>query len=267
MEKDNEGAVTDRSRTEMGVVTETTRYQGADGASIEVFLARPAGTGPSPALLLGYEFWGMLEVPGGGPHMRDVAKRLATAGYVAAVPDYYAARGQQPTMEGGVIKGSPTDEQTISDLCLGVEWLAGLPSVEADRIGCMGWCGGGRQALFLAAYCSRLRGVASFYGRPVNRPDKPGLSPIDLVPRMRCPVFAAYGEADKGIPVETVRQFEKELERAHVPHEVHIFADAGHAFMNDQRDSYVAAAATDSWRKALAFFARHLGEVGARQGA
>ena len=262
MEIDNEGAVAARSSAELGVVTERTSYRGADGATIEVFLAGPAGTGPSPALLLGYEFWGMLEVPGGGPHMRDVAQRLARAGYVAAVPDYYAARGEQPTMEGGVIKGSPTDEQTISDLCLGVAWLAGLPRVDSDRIGCMGWCGGGRQALFLAAYCNQLRAVASFYGRPVNRPDKPGLSPIDLVPRMNCPVFAGYGAADKAIPVETVHKFAAAMEQARVPHEVHIFPDAGHAFMNDQRDSYVAAAAANAWQKALAFLARHLGETG-----
>jgi len=256
---DKDEAVSDRDRAETDVVTGTARYPGADGAAIEVFLARPARTGRSPALLLGYEFWGMLDVPGGGPHMRDVATRLARAGYVAAVPDYYAARGQQPTMEGGVIKGSPPDEQIISDLCLGAEWLAGLPEVDPERIGCIGWCGGGRQALFLAAHSHHLRAVASFYGRPVNRPDRPGLSPIDLVPQMRCAVFAAYGEADKGIPLSAVRRFEEELARANVPHEVHIFAGAGHAFMNDQRDSYVATAAAESWQKALAFFARHLG--------
>jgi carboxymethylenebutenolidase len=264
VKQDSKGAAMDRGQAETDVVTETARYPGADGASVEVFLARPSGTGRSPALLLSYEFWGMLEVPGGGPHMRDIAKRLAHAGYVVAVPDYYAARGQQPTMEGGVIKGSPTDEQTISDLCLGVEWLAGLPSVESDRIGCMGWCGGGRQALFMAAHCSHLRAVASFYGRPVNRAGRPGLSPIELVPQIHCPVFAAYGAADQGIPVETVHRFAAALEQAHVPHEVHIFPDAGHAFMNDQRDSYVAAAAADAWQKALAFLARHLGEAAPR---
>ena len=201
----------------------------------------------------------MLEVPGGGPHMRDVAGRFAAAGYVAAVPDYYAARGQQPTMEGGTIKGGPSDEQSGRDLEACVRWLAARPDVDGSHIGTIGWCGGGRQALFLAARSDAIRACASFYGRPVNRPNQPKPGPIDVVPQIRCPVFGAYGEDDKAIPVETVREFEAALDRAGVAHEIHYYPGAGHAFMNDQRDSYYEPAANESWQSVLAFFGRHLG--------
>jgi carboxymethylenebutenolidase len=240
------------------IITETRSYEAADGTKVPVFMASPAGAGPFPALLMAYELWGMLEIPGGGPHMRDVAARFAAAGYVAAVPDYYAARGQQPRMEGGTIKGGPSDEQSISDLCDGVRFLAALPSVDGGRIGAIGWCGGGRQSLFLAARCPGIRAAAAFYGRPINRPTQTGPSPIGLVPEMHCPVFGAFGEDDHAIPAETARQLDAELTRCGVTHEIHIYPGTGHAFMNDQRDGYFEPAATDSWNRVLAFFARHL---------
>jgi carboxymethylenebutenolidase len=244
----------------MTITRETLSYRAEDGATVATYLARPEGPGRFPALLMGYEFWGMLEVPGGGPHMRDVAGRLAGEGYVAAVPDYYAARGQQPTMEGGTITGGPSDDQTGRDLLAAVNWLKSLSYISSDRIGVIGWCGGGRQALFLAGRCNDLRAAASFYGRPINRPGQAGPSPIDLVPQMRCPIFGAYGETDRAIAVETVRTFEEALEQHGVSHEVHYYAGAGHAFMNDQRPDYVEAAAKESWRHVLAFFARYLKE-------
>jgi carboxymethylenebutenolidase len=242
----------------MPIATETTVYRAEDGAAVSTYLARPEGQGPFPAVLMAYEFWGMLEVAGGGPHMRDVAGRFAAEGYVAAVPDYYAARGQQPTMEGGTIKGGPSDERSGEDLALAVEWLRTLPYVKRDGVGVVGWCGGGRQALFLAGRSPNLQAAASFYGRPVNRPGQPGTSPIALVPDMRCPIFGAYGEKDRAIPVETARQLEAALEASGIPHEMHYYAEAGHAFMNDQRPDYVESAARDSWRALLAFLARTL---------
>src|SRR5579871_3367505 len=154
----------------MASITADVRYLASDGVPIHSYLARPEGEGRYPGILMCYEFWGMLEVPAGGPHMREVAQRFAAAGYVALVPDYYAARGQQPSMEGGTIVGGPPDEQADRDLCDAVHWLQQQPFVDAHNIGVIGWCGGGRHALYLAARCPEVRAVASFYGRPVNRP-------------------------------------------------------------------------------------------------
>src|SRR5438067_579622 len=246
----------------MDVVTEMVSYAAPDGLLVSTYLARPAGDGPFPGVLMCYELWGLLDVPGGGPHMRDVAARFAREGYVAIVPDYYATRGQQPTMEGGTITGGPPDDEADRDLCEAVRWLQRQPYVQADRIGVIGWCGGGRHALFLAARCPELRAAASFYGRPVNWAlnERQPASPIDLVPQMHCPVFGAYGEADQAIPIDTVRRLEAELNQHGIPNEIHIYPGSGHAFMNDERDSYQEAAVVDSWRRTLDFFAQHLGQ-------
>jgi carboxymethylenebutenolidase len=242
----------------MDVITETVTYPAPDGLPVQTYLARPAGDGPFPGILMCYELWGMLEIAGGGPHMRDVAARFAREGYVAIVPDYYATRGQQPSMQGGTIVGGPPDEEADEDLCAAVRWLQGQPYIQADRIGVIGWCGGGRHALFLAARCPELRAAAAFYGRPVNRPGAGPISPLDLVPQMRSPVFAVFGEDDPAIPTESARALQQALAQHGVPHEFHLYPGAGHAFMNDQRDSYYEPAAADSWRRVLDFFAQHL---------
>lgn len=251
----------------MAIITENVTYRTPDGREVPTYLARPEGAGPHPAILMCYELWGMADLPEGGPHMRDVAGRFAQEGYVAIVPDYYQALGEAPRLEGGTIVGGPSDDASDDALCAGARWLHTQPYVKADAIGVIGWCGGGRHALFLAARCPEVRAAASFYGRPVNRArsDRQPVSPIDLVAQMHCPVFGAYGEADQGIPAETAQQLRAELERHGKAHEVHIYPSAGHAFMNDQRSSYLASAATDSWRRVLEFFAQHLkGAVPAR---
>jgi carboxymethylenebutenolidase len=243
----------------LNIRAETTTYQARDGVHVATYVARPDGVGPYPALVLGYEFWGMLEVPAGAPHMRECAARFAENGYVAAIPDYYAARGQQPTMEGGTIVGSPSDEQSTSDLSDAVDWLEGLPYVDGERIGVIGWCGGGRQAWFLAAHCAKIRAAASFYGRPINRPTMPGPSPIDLIPQMNCALFGGYGAADTGIAVEAVERFREALTAQGKTHEIHVYPNGKHAFMNDRRpEGYDCDAADAAWHDVLDFFERSL---------
>jgi carboxymethylenebutenolidase len=240
------------------LIANTTSYPSAsDGLPVSTYLARPVGDGPFPAILMCYEFWGMLEVPGGGPHMRDVAQRFAQQGFVAAVPDYYAVRGQQPTMEGGVISGGPSDEEAVADLCEGVRWLQNQTFVRQGPVGAIGWCGGGRQTLFLAARCSGVGAAATFYGPPINRATRTGPSPIDVVPDIHCPVFGAFGEQDHAIPLEAAKKLEAELARCNVAHDMRYYP-AGHAFMNDQRDSYDQPSATDAWQAVLDFFRRAL---------
>ncbi|HZT09159.1 MAG TPA: dienelactone hydrolase family protein [Chloroflexota bacterium] len=245
----------------MTITTQSVSFRSPDGLDVPAHLARPEGAGPHSAVVMCYELWGMADTPEGGPHMRDVAARFAAAGYVALIPDVYAARGESPRLENGAVVGGPSDEAAQTDLCAAVRWLADQPFVKGDAIGVIGWCGGGRYALFLAARCPNVRAAASFYGRPVNRAitDRQPVSPIDLVPDMACPVFGAYGDADQAIPIEGVRQLEAAFQKAGRAHEIHVYAGAGHAFMNDQRDSYRELAATDAWRRVMRFFGKHLG--------
>lgn len=67
-----------------------------------------------------------------------------------------------------------------------------------------------------------------------------------------------FGAKDTGVPSEAVHQLEQDLKRAGVEAQVHIYPDAGHAFMNERRpDAYNAQAAEDAWRRIIEFFRQH----------
>ena len=238
---------------------EQLQFKTAAGLTVPVFTARPKEAGRHPVIILGYELFGMSEIPEGAPHMRDLAERFAAEGFVATIPDYYGATGKQPAMSDGSIKGGPSEDETRSVLLETVAWLGRQAYVDAAKIGAVGWCGGGRQVLLLAAYCPEIRAVAAFYGRLHNRPGAvANPSPIDLASTFKCAVFGGYGEDDHNIPVETVRQFKQALDQAGVVNEINIFPTVGHAFMNDRLKSYNPDAAADGWAKLVAFFKRYL---------
>jgi carboxymethylenebutenolidase len=247
----------------MAITNESVSYQSADGTSVPAYIARPEGDGPFPAVLMCYEIFGMAETPEGAQHMREVASRFVDQGYVAIIPDVFTARDEFPRVENGTIVGAPSDAEFETDLTAGIRYLQEQPYVRSDRVGVIGWCGGGRQAFFMAARSADVKAAVGFYGRPVNRAatERQPVSPIDLIPQMNCPIFGAFGEADPGIPVALVHDFEVALERAGKTHEIHVYSGAPHGFMNDQRESYRELAAKDAWRRALRFFDQHLKET------
>ena len=72
------------------------------------------------------------------------------------------------------------------------------------------------------------------------------------------PILGFFGGQDRGIPVETVRLFEKTLKDLGKDVQIYVYEDAGHAFANPSGSRYNAAAATDAWAKTVAFFGEHL---------
>jgi carboxymethylenebutenolidase len=112
----------------------------------------------------------------------------------------------------------------------------------------MGFCMGGHIALVVAAETkNRFAAVCPFYGSP------DGVDPHAIA----IPVCGSYGARDKGIPADEVRAFAASLT---VPNDVRIYDEAGHAFFDDQRPSYVASAAADAWARTIAFFTKYLGQ-------
>ncbi len=72
-------------------------------------------------------------------------------------------------------------------------------------------------------------------------------------------MLGLYGEKDKSVPVESVRELETQLKNLGKPAEIHIYKDADHAFFNEQRpEVYHEKAATDAWRRTIGFFRENL---------
>ena len=116
----------------------------------------------------------------------------------------------------------------------------------------MGFCFGGRISFLQAATQEGLAGVIGFYGWPVGE-HRSGLpSPAELADRMRCPVLALWGGADRGIGPEVVAEFESALQAAGVEHRSIIYPDAPHSFFDRTAAEYDKES-EDAWRQMLDF--------------
>jgi carboxymethylenebutenolidase len=234
--------------------TATIEVSTADGP-MAIFEATPEGE-PRGAVIVIQEAFGVND------HIEDVACRLAAEGYHAVAPALFHRAG------GGV---APYDDFTkVMPLFDGVNDDAVLVDVDAtiehlhdagfadSRIGIVGFCFGGR-VTFLAAARRALGAGVGFYGGGITEANV--LSPTALIEeagQVKTPWLGLFGDLDEMIPVDGVEKLRTELEAASVPTDVVRYADAGHGFHCDARDSYHADSAQDGWQRALAWFDTHL---------
>ncbi|MGD2078513.1 MAG: dienelactone hydrolase family protein, partial [Chloroflexota bacterium] len=147
-------------------------------------------------------------------------------------------------------------DQAVAEIAAAARYLAELPAAQPKRVGVIGWCMGGGLSLSVAAdyggtSSGAIGAAVCFYGRPLASSD---------CARLQAPVLGLFAEEDHGISVADVHAFENELQRHDVPHEVHIYEGAHHAFFNDTRPVYDPEAAADAWRRTLEWFERYLAD-------
>ena len=102
--------------------------------------------------------------------------------------------------------------------------------------------------------------MATFYGGNINKALGAGnITPLELTPHIPCPVIGFYGNNDTNPSPQDVELYRKALEDAGIPHELHQYEGAGHAFQNfPAPDRYVESASEAAWSKLLDFLARQL---------
>ncbi len=213
---------------------------------VQGYLAIPRSGAPVPGVLVIHENRGLLE------HFRDVARRLAKAGFAALAVDLASPIGGTARFSDlaqvTAYLGQTPPAQHLALLNAGVRFLQEQSGVRRERVGAMGYCFGGGMAWRLATSNADLRAVVPYYG-----PNPP----LEDVPRIRAAVLAIYGELDTrinaGIPA-----IREALQRAGVVHEIVVYPGAGHAFFNDTGANYNAQAAQEAWRRTLTWFARYL---------
>jgi len=214
------------------------------------FLARPAGGGTFPAVIVVMEAFGLND------HIKNVATRIAEQGYVTLAPDMYyrqngAVAGYDNLPEAIRLMSSLVDDKIVADMDAVIGYLRNQASVLADRIGVTGFCMGGRISFLAACRCSGLKASAPFYGGGIG-----GL--LDLAPRLACPALLFFGDRDSFIPKEEVERIRKTLQDLGKPAEVKVYPGAGHGFFCEARSSYDAEAAKDAWERLGHFFEAHL---------
>ena len=229
-------------------------YKSGD-ANIKAFYAEP-NIKPKAAIVIIHEIFGL------NVHIRDVARRFARQGYATLAPDLYSREGA-PNLDvsdrGAMMKflADLSDVRMVSDLDAAISYLKGQGM---ERVGSMGFCMGGLYSYLLATKSEKLNAAVTFYGRVVyaettaNKPD----SPVDLAPDLKCPLLCHFGETDASIPVSDVQKLRKSLSGSTQAWKVNVYPGAGHAFFNDTRPSFNAAAAADAGTETLRFFKKHL---------
>ena len=237
------------------VISEKVRFEGR-GGTVGGYLARPAGKGPYPGVLVIHENRGITD------YIQEVTQNVARAGFVGLSVNL-VSRSLGADYPGGSDEamqalGKLSDADAMADLDAGVEYLKKQPVVFTNSVGCMGFCMGGRFSLLYAAHRKDLKAAVVFYGRTVN-PSTPlqPKSPLDLVHEIQAPLLGNYGAADTGIPVETVHKLEEALKKNGKTFDIKIYPGAKHAF-HREGPNYHAEAARDAWQRTIQWLTKYL---------
>lgn len=213
--------------------------------SVKGHLARPNGKGPWPAVIVIQEWWGL------DAQTKSIADRFASIGYLAFAPDLYhgelAQLGDGDTAMKLVQKYGAT---ALTDLQSLYDALKKHPDCNG-RIGSVGFCFGGRMSLSLGINRS-LNAICTFYGGGMQQV-------FDQLSAIKAPVLGLFGDKDQSIPVGTVEEFDKLLDKIGVEHEVIVYPNSGHAFFRDSDPGvYKPEAAKDAWERVTKFFNKNL---------
>ncbi|MBC3785286.1 dienelactone hydrolase family protein [Spirosoma utsteinense] len=225
------------------IKTESVTFPGAD-TIMKGYLARPAAAGKYPAVVVIHENRGL------NPHIEDIARRVALAGFVALAPDALSAAGGTPADETQMreLFGKLDPTVTRTNFVNAVEYLKTRPD-STGSVGCVGFCWGGAMANQLAIHAPGLKAAVPFYGRQPDAVD---------VPKIKAAVQLHYGGLDErvnaGIPA-----YEEALKKAGIPYELYIYEGAQHAFNNDTAPTrYNEAAAKLAWERTMKFLKEKL---------
>src|SRR6185369_964071 len=115
-----------------------------------------------------------------------------------------------------------------------------------------GFCWGGRIVWLYAAHSTQLKAGVAWYGRLAGESNalRPR-QPLELAAQLNAPVLGLYGGQDQGIPLSSVDTMKNALQAgsAAAKHsDIHVYPQAGHAFLADYRPSYQPEAAADGWK-------------------
>ena len=204
-------------------------------------------TEPLPAVILIHEWWGLND------NIRAVANRLAAEGYMVLAVDLYSGQTATSPAEARqlmlqVVEDPETARENLRQALAFVGEIA-----EAPKVGTIGWCFGGGWSLNAAyLFPDAIDASVVYYGQVTSDRDK--------LRAIRAPVLGLFAENDRGIRVESVREWESSMRELGLEFELEIYPGVGHAFANPTGNNYNAEAAEDAWQRTLNFLAERLGE-------
>ena len=219
------------------ITTDTIIYNNSTG-----FLARPSDPGKFPGVILIHEWWGLND------NIKDMARNLASHGYIVFAADLYASQVAS-TPDGARQLVTTFDvEKGISNIHAAAEILR--TKYDTEKLATIGWCFGGGQSLNYALSGNELDATVIYYGQLVTEKDRLSL--------IHWPVLGMFGGQDQSITVETVNEFESVLNDLGIENDIRIYPDVGHAFANPSGANYAPQETQDAWQNTIMFLETHL---------
>lgn len=224
--------------------------------NLPAFLAVPDRE-PAPAVLL------IHDIHGANHFYHDVARRLALAGYLTLLPDFFfrldppadatpeAVRARARAME---------QSTTLSDLQSALLWLRHHERA-SGQLGTVGFCWGGTMVMLAATREPAPAASVAFYGFPVRErtPTMPILPADETeVANLQSPLLAFWGTNDTGVGMDNVDRYEAQLNRYGKAHDFVRYDGLPHGFLTFDETSPNYGAARDAWDRTIRFLDERL---------
>jgi len=223
--------------------TERISYPGINGDML-AYVARPKAEAKYPTVIVIHENRGL------NAHIEDVARRTASAGFLAIAPNPLSSLGGTPDDEDEARKlfQQLKAEDSLRNFIKVFDYLSGRKDCNGS-IGCVGFCWGGSMSNKLAVNVPSLKAAVAFYGGQPDAAD---------VPKIKAAVQLQYGGLDERINVG-IPAYEAALKSAGTQYELYLYAGVNHAFHNDTAPTrFNEAAAKLAWQRTIDFFGKHL---------
>ncbi len=222
------------------LIIESITYPG-DDTTMRGYLTKPKDAkGKLGSVIVIHENRGL------NPHIKDVARRVAKAGYLALAVDALSPFGGTPANEDEArgLFAKLDAQKNINNFLKGLDYVRARPESNG-KTGVVGFCWGGGLANQLAVNSPELNAAVAYYGRQADVAD---------VPKIKAALQLHYGGLDErvnaGIPA-----YETALKAAGTKYELYVYEGANHAFNNDTAPTrYSPEAAKLAWERTLRLF-------------
>ncbi len=227
------------------IKVETMGVKGTDGAPLISYAARPATGKPSGGIVVVHENRGLVE------HIKDVVRRVATAGYTGLSIDLLSRDGGADQLSDAAAYQAALGKRLAADMVSDVmQALSALSaSGVSDKLGITGFCFGGGMVWNTLAGGAAVKAAVPFYG--------PAPQNIQGLAKTKASVFAIYAEKDTRI-TGSRDQVEAQLKQTGQQYKVMVYPGVDHAFHNDTGQRYDAAQAEAAWIAAVEWFRQYV---------
>ena len=229
-------------KEEPRLYVEDVKYVGETG-DIHAHLARPKRDTKLPGVIVIHENVGLV------PHIKDVARRVASEGFLTIAPDALSPLGGTPqdANEARSLIQKLDSQATTKNFVAAVKYLQTHPQ-STGKVGCVGFCWGGGVTNQVAVNSPDLKAAVPFYGMQPKSEE---------VPKIKASLLIHYAGLDErinsGIPA-----FESALKKASIDYRIFIYEGAEHAFFNDTSQRYHEVSAKLAWERTIAFLKQKL---------